>query len=201
MTPEDENEESDDMSEDSPMQLKVATIIPLHDATGSVKRGRGRPRKINPKPTPDDLAYHAEMQRHQVEFVQQDEVLAAVSDRRGSAEVLHLLKQKIARDAAVLDFHRMELQKYGKTEEASAVAKKHIAALKEIAQLELQIRALNDQIIDLRGEKFQKIFSMMVAKFRDVAKETLNQEHFDLLFVRLENALENWEDEAEGLIR
>lgn len=179
----------------------VASVVPLHAATAPAKRGPGRPRKINPKPSADDLAYHAEMQRQQFDFIEQDDIVQAAQGRKDSVHVLHLMKQRIARAAAALEFQRVELQKYGKVQEATQVVSRQIAALKELANIELELNRRSDQLLDLRSEKIQQVYALFIEKIKSVASETMPAEMRDIFFTRLESALENWEDEAESRIR
>jgi hypothetical protein len=183
----------------SVMDLKVASVVPLHAATAPAKRGRGRPKKINPKPSADDLVYHAEMQRQQIDYVNEDAIVKAAQDHRDSPEMLHLLKERIARAAATLEFRRIETEKYGK--DSAQTISRQIAALKEIANIELEIRKLGAQVLDLKGEQFQKIFELFIGKIRDVASAVFTTEQFDLFFNRLETALDGWEEEAQDIIR
>lgn len=195
------NQADEDAEDGAVRQLKAAVVVPLHAATAPAKRGPGRPRKINPKPSPDDLAYHAEVQRQQIHFIEQDEIVKAADGRKDSIVMLQLLKQKIARSAAALEFQRVELQKYGKITEATQVVTRQIAAIKELASIELELNRKSDQLLDVRSEKVQKVFALFVERIRDVATDTLPPETRDLFFTRLESALDGWEDEAESRIR
>jgi hypothetical protein len=53
----------------------VAAVVPIHLATGPVKRGRGRPKKVQLKPTVDDLAYYVEMAKRREDFIGEDPVV------------------------------------------------------------------------------------------------------------------------------
>lgn len=198
-----DDSEASDMStpKNNSLQLQAAVVVPIHAATAPAKRGPGRPRKINPKPTPDDLAYHAEMQRQQLNFIEQDAVVQAADSVTDSIEILQTLKRKIARSAAALEFQRIELQKYGKTQEATQVVSRQITALREVAAIEAEIAEKRTQTLDLRSGDIQKVFQLFIEKIKEVASETLPHESQDLFFIRLESALEGWEDEAESRLR
>lgn len=205
--------------------LQAANVVPFHAATshsprnkvdmrpGAVlkrreeaearakgsTRSRGRPKKVEKKPDVEDLQYHQETIERQVGFVDTDAVVTATVDRKDSAEVLHLLKTRIARAAASLEFQRVEMMKYGK--DTGQVTSRQIAALKEIATIELKIRELGAQMIDLRSEPVQKVFGLFISKLQEAAKGILPEAQFDLLFNKLETELDGWEDEAESLLR
>lgn len=179
--------------------VRVASVVPLHAATGPVKRGRGRPRKINPKPTVSDLEYHAAMTEERAKFVAQDPVVKSTSSNRDAVDVMRQIKIEVAKEAAALLFQRVENEKFGK--DSAQISSRRIAALKEIANIELEIKKLGVDMIDVRSEKFQKIVMMLIEKFRDVAQEVLTTEQFDLLFNKLQTSMENWEEQAEDILR
>jgi len=202
--------------------LQAAQVVPIHAATahsprnqvdmrpGAVlkrkeeeakkaKRGRGRPKKVAKRPDVEDLKYHQETIQREVSFVDGDAIVQATTDRKDSVELLTLAKTRIARAAAALEFQRIEMQKFGK--DTGQVTGRQIAALKDIANIELKIRELGAQMIDLRSEPVQKVFAMFIEKLQEAAKGVLPEEQFDLLFNRLETELDGWEDEAESLLR
>ena len=181
--------------------LKVAAVIPLHEVPGvAAKRGRGRPRKIKRQPTPDDLVYHAAMQRAQTEYVSKDDLVDAAVHRRGPAETLHLLKERLTRLAATLEFRRIEDEKYG-GENSPQIISRQAAVLKELSQIELKIKEMDVQMLDPYSEPIQKLMGMFIEKIKNVAQETLPQKHFDVMFNRLEVEFEGWEEEADNLLR
>lgn len=188
-------------SEKAERDLKVAAVIPMHQVPGiNAKRGRGRPKKIKKQPTPDDLVYHAAMQEAQTEYVDQDPLVEAAHNRKGSAETLYLLKERLTRLAATLEFRRIEDEKYG-GESSPQIISRQAAVLKEVAQIELKIKEMDVQLLDPYSEPVQKLMGLFIEKIKVAARDALSQEHFDILFNRLENALENWEEEAENLLR
>lgn len=221
-------EAADEPTNEGSRALQAANVVPFHAATGhsprnrekpedmrpgavlkrkeeaeakakEAKRTRGRPKKLEKKPNVEDLLYHQEVLRREVEFVDGDPIVSATTDRKDSVEVLHLLKTRIARAAASLEFQRIEMQKYGR--DTGQVTGRQISALKDIANIELKVRELGAQMVDLRSEPVQKVFAMFISKLQEAAKDVLAQEHFDLLFNRLETELDGWEDEAESLLR
>jgi len=180
--------------------LAVANVVNITDASlKPTKRGRGRPRKIEKRPTPDDLNYHAVMQAAEIEFAEADEIVRVTTERKNSAEVLHQIKERLARQSANLEFRRIELNKTGR--DTAQIISRQAAVLKEIATIELKIRELGSHSLDLRSEDFQKVFKLLLTKISAVAKGTLPAEQFDIFFNSLENELHGWEDEAESLLR
>lgn len=186
---------------DGDKQLQMARVVPIHAATAPAKRGPGRPRKINPKPTPDDLAYHAEMQRQMVAFIDADPVVKATTPKDEGASVLHLLRHKVARNAAALEFQRIELQKYGRIPEAAQLVSRHSALVNQLTSIESDLNQRSNEFIDLRSEKIQKVYELWIERVQEAATDVLSKETLDLLFNRLESAMDGWEDEAENRLR
>jgi hypothetical protein len=179
----------------------IGTIIPLHAATGGdgLKRGRGRPKKINPKPTTQDLLYHAEMMRQKAAFIDADPLVQSTRSRQEAIEVLQRVKEEVAREAASLHFTRIEEEKYGK--DTSQMSSRRIGALREVASIELEIKKLGVASIDLKGERFQKVFKYLIDCIREAVEEVSTPEQLDLIFNRLETKLEGWEDRAQDIVK
>lgn len=163
------------------------------------KASRGRPREIKKVPTIKDLEYHAKMSAEKARFVDRDPLVEAAKKRSDVAEVLHRIKTEIACEAAALHFQRLENEKYGK--DTSQTSSRRIDALTKIAHIELEIKKLGADLIDLHGERFQKVFALWISMLREVAVETLPPETIDLFFNRLSSAMEGWEDKATDTIR
>jgi len=179
----------------------IASVVPIHAATGGdgLKRGRGRPKKINPKPTTQDLLYHAEMIRQKTAFIEADPLVQSTRSRQEALEVLQRVKEEVAREAAALHFTRIEEEKYGK--DTSQHSSRRIQALREVAALELEIKKLGVTMLDLKSERFQKVFKFLIDCIREAASEVFTSEQLDLLFNRLETKLDGWEDRAQDLAK
>jgi hypothetical protein len=159
------------------------------------------PNKIHARPTQEDIDYHQKVILQQASFVDRDEIVRATRARQSSLETLQLIKERIAIAGANLDFQRVELQKRGVNKDVPQVISRQIAALEKIAHIELEISKFQASVFNLRDERIQKVFSMLIDTFRDVASEMLPPERFDLMWNRLETALEGWEDKADSLVR
>ncbi len=192
--------EGAEASESQETAMSNVRQLPTHllprTATG---RPIGRPRKINPKPTVNDLAYHAQMSEEKTKFISDDPVVKALSGRVDSAQLLATLRAEIAKEAAALHFTRIEAEKYGK--DTAQTSTRRIDALTRIAHIELEIKKLAPDMIDVRGEKFQKIFAMFIEYLKETAQETLTPEAIDLFFNRFSTKMDGWEDRATDLIR
>lgn len=193
-------------SDHSKQVLRAAAVVPIHDAPSrrgpKAKRGPGRPPKVAPKPTPEDVKYHQEVIARQTQFVDGDKVVQATRDKASSLETLQLIKERLAIAGANLDFHRIELQKRGvHQKDIAQVISRQIGAMKEIANIELEISKFQASIFNLRDERLQRVFAMLIETMRDILAEALSVEQFDLVWNHLETALEGWEERAEDLVR
>jgi len=197
-TKDDYLENLESMANESTKIGPMAMVVPVHAATGPIKRGVGRPKKINPQPTVNELAYHAEMQRLKAEYTNDiDTVNKAVRGRVDSLETLQRIKEEIATEAASLYCDRVEAAKYGK--DTTQISSRRIGALKEVASIELEMRRLGTNFIDLKSERFQKVFAFLLDSIRNAATATFSSEQVDMLFNRLETELEGWEEKAQNL--
>lgn len=178
----------------------VRQLLPTH-LLPKTKTGRpvGRPRKINTAPTANDLNYHAEMAEARQRFIAEDPVVKTLSGKPDSAGLLTSLRMEIAKEAASLHFQRIEAEKYGK--DTAQTSTRRIDALTRIAHIELEIKKLAPDSLDVRSEKFQKVFNMFIEFLRECAQETMPPETLDLFFNRFSTMMEGWEEKAESMIR
>jgi hypothetical protein len=194
--------DSEDESSTAVEQTRVVKLMPTHALPGAnVIRRVGRPRKVEKKPDQTDLEYHALMLDEQAKFVENDKIVAAIRGHFDSADTLRLIKEKVAREAAVLEWQRIENAKLGR--DTAQVSTRCIDALKKIADIELEIKKMGADTINLKSEKFQRVLAYLITCFRDVCSETglLSPEQLDVLFNRLATEMEGWEEKASELVR
>ena len=183
----------------------VLRLLPVQDApnTGKnplvVKRGPGRPRKVERMPTTSDLTYHAEMAKERENFIASDALVQSIENHSDALSILHIIKKEVACEAASLHFERIETEKRGR--DTSQTSSRRIEALKKIADIELKIKELDTESLDLSSEKMQKIFSLWVNTMREIAQETLPPEALDMFFNRFATAMDGWEERASNTLR
>jgi len=197
-----------DLAPDAARRVKVAEVLPLSSATGSFAKGSQQPGRMRSvkrdgktvsRPTVDDLKYNAEMQAAEVQFIEEDEIVKAARGKAAATEVFRLLLIQAAQNAASLTFQRIELQKRG--EDTSALLSRHTKILKEVANLQAELKELGQQTMDPRSEGFQKVFHLWVEKLKDVVQEILSPEQANLFFTKFTSSMENWEEQAESVLR
>jgi hypothetical protein len=203
------------MSEDGTSDVKetsdlyrteaALSILPVHAAPNSggrqlvVKRGPGRPRKVERMPTTSDLEYHALMTEEKMRFTETDPLVRAIEGNCDTMTLLHRVKLDIARETSALHFQRIENEKRGV--DTAQVSSRRIDALERLAKIELKIREADRDSINLGSEKMQKIFALWVEVMREVAQEVLPPEFMDLFFSKFSSAMEDWEEKAQNVLR
>lgn len=207
----DENPDADPIGESERKKADaVLQILPVHAApllggkgkggnSLKVERRAGRPRRVERMPTTSDLQYHALISEEKAKFIDSDDVVSAARGNADTAQMLKLIKAEVAKEAAALHFQRIENEKYGK--DTSQNSTRRIDALTKIANIELEIKKLGSDVMDLRHPKFQKVFTLWIEVMREVATETLTPELIDLFFNRFSTKIEGWEDRAAEELR
>ena len=176
-----------------------SNVVQIEGNLVAVKRGRGRPRKIEMAPTRADLEYHAEMAKEKAEFIESDELVTTVGKRADAFEVFRVIKQELARETASLKFQRIEDEKRGR--DTAQVSSRRIDALTKVAHIEFEMKKIGADMFDLKGEKFQKVFKLWIDTLQEVATEVLTPEVVDLFFNRIATAMENWEEKAAEAVK
>jgi len=181
---------------------KPNNVLPLHAATApsKQKRGPGRPRKVEKKPTREDLEYHAEIMRRRECAINNDALVKDIEARPGGDPIMRGVQLRIAREAAGLEFDREEQSKYGR--DTQTMSSRRIGALKEVADLEAKILSLKAEgMIDLHDERLQKVFSLFIETMKSVARSVLPPEQADVYVNTLATEMDGWEEKAESLLR
>jgi hypothetical protein len=188
------------MSNDSHEASVIPILLPLHTvADGGTGRPRGRPKKVEPRPTRADLEYNAEVALRRLEHVEADEVVRAVADKDNATEVLQRVAEALAEDAAVLQHERIEQQKRGR--DVGQLVSRRVETLNKLAALEIEIGRQVAGVLDLNSEAVQRLLKIWVDDVTRVAHEVLTPESFDVFVTRLEVAVADWEERAEALLR
>lgn len=176
------------------------SMIPVQDARSTghknlvVKRGPGRPRKVERAPQVTDLEYHVAMTEARQKYMASDPLLVAIENKVDPVDILYQVKRGVAIEAASMAFDQIEGQKRGK--DTSQMSSRRIEALKKIAEIELKLRELEAESLNFTSERFQKVFHFWVRRLATVAQETLPPEMQDLFMNNFARAMENWEEEA-----
>ncbi len=178
----------------------VIPLLPLHAvADGGVHRPRGRPKKVETAPGRADLDYHAEVTRQRIEHVDADQLVRAVADRADGHVVLQRVAEALAREAAVLEHERLQIQVRGR--DVGQLVSRRVEVLRKLADIQVEIDRLGTSIIDPSSEGMQKLYRLFVNDVVGVAKELLPSELLDLFLNGLAQRFEDWEERAESILR
>jgi len=171
------------------------TAIRLPDGTIlETRKHAGRPRKLESKPSIEDLQYHQRVSLEKDQFVEDNDLVNLIRQRSDTKELFQTIKVQVAKEAAALSFDMKEDSKRGRNTSAGSIQR--INALLKLATLEAEIKKMGADTLDLKSEKFQKVFKMLIEKMQEVARETMPPEVMDLFFTRLQTAMEGWEEQA-----
>lgn len=192
---------SNDESDSRRDAATILRLLPLHDvattATGEpakVHRRKGRPRKIELRPSLLDLEHHAAVAADRERFIDADELVTALGRGESTRAILRILTRQIVREAAALEFQRGEVERRGR--DGSQISSRRIDALKKVADIEIKLRELEGEAWNLASEPFQRLFALWVERLTAVARETLPPESLDVFLNRLATSMANWEHDA-----
>jgi hypothetical protein len=177
-------------------------LLPLHDVAHPapvVRRRPGRPRKVELRPTITDLEHHATVAVERERFIAADPLVTAVINGEDTRTILRVLISQIVREAAALEFQRLEAEKRGR--DGAQISSRRVDALKKVAEIELKLRELDGEQWNLRAERFQKLFALWAEKLVAIATEVLPAEMRDIYMNRIATAFEGWEESASEQIR
>ena len=150
------------------------------------------------KPTKEEQeAYEAEAEERRT-FIENHPVVKSAQGK-DSLDLLAMVKAEVARESAALMHQRLENERLGR--DISQVSSRRIDALKKIADIEMEMRKIGFDQVDVYGEKFQRIFKLWIDTIAEIAGQTLAPEQLDLFLNRLTTELEGWEDKAADLVR
>lgn len=189
---------------DNPAKVIELPRLPLHAVTdGGASRGRGRPPKVDSRPGRDDLEYHAHALAQQALVVGNDELVRAASKRSQPREVLRIVIETLAADAATLAHVRDEFGRRGRQGEVAQITSRRAAILDKIASLTVEVANSGVEILDLHSEQVQRTFGMFVDEVSASAREVLGAHPalLDVFFNTLARRFEGWEERAEACLR
>jgi len=192
----------DKPEEEKPRQKSQVLFLPENRTAAAGGKAAGRrtrqPGSRFNRPSQEDLDYYEETSEERQQFVDDDPVVQQTK-AKDPLKLLSTLKAEVAREAAALVYQRKQNEIVGK--DITQIVGRRIDALKKIADIELEMRKIGFDQIDIYGENFQKIFKMWIDTIRAVAEETLAPKELDLFFNKLMTEMDGWEERAENLIR
>ena len=146
------------------------------------------------RPTQNDLEYHARVALNREEFVRNHPVVRQniiENPSQSAIDKLKVVKYQIAKEVAVLEFDRMEMAKRGV--DTSQVSTRIVNSLKQIADIELEVKKLGSTVVDPNSAEVQAMFKSWIGTLQKVAEEVMNPEDLDLFFNKFSMAIDGWE--------
>ena len=189
----------------APESGPILRLLPTFDVGAApggdpakVKRRTGRPRKIELRPTIEDLEHHAAVAAERDRFIDADALVVALERGDDTRTLLRGILREIVRESAALEFNRRDVEKRGR--DSAQISSRRIDALKKVADIEIKLREIDGEVWNLSSERFQRLFALWVEKLTAVAQETLPPEAADVFMNRLASALSSWETDAAAAI-
>lgn len=177
-----------------------AVILPLYAVSdGAAQRGRGRPHKVEKRPEKDDLIYHQQISRQRAEAIDVDRVVRAVRDGKAPEEILGVVAEELAKEAAILDFDRQEAQKRGR--DTSQICSRRATLLAKLTELQRQLAQFRGELLDPWSPQFQKAVGVLVEDVLGAARGTLEGAQLDTFLNRLEVVFADFEERVEAAVR
>jgi len=195
-----QHEDDDDKSGENTLEAQDTSIVVLPPR--NVAQHQVRPllasRAMGKKPqgpTKEELAI---AQAERESFIENDRV---VTTSRGldSLATLRAIKASIARETAELAYQRQQYAAAGR--DIGQVASRRIDALKKIADIELEMRKIGVDQVDVYSDKMQRIFKFWTELLLEAMEATLQDQEKDLLINKLTTVMEGWEDRASDLVK
>lgn len=168
-------------------------ILPLHTLSadvlgpGSVRRRRGRPRKVRPAPTHDEREYHRQRGEERALQIQTDALVRAIEDGVAGFEIVRIAMLGLARETASLKWERQSAEREGR--DAAPIASRRIDALGKLASLVLALRKV-DPDPPISPVTFKKLVQLFVNEIGVGVHEVLPEEQATTLMKWFEQRVE-----------
>lgn len=175
----------------------IVVLLPVNKLgmATPIKRGRGRPRKIELRPTASQQAYAEAVAEAREKAIAADPLVVALQGGCPAAEALHTVKVAMSQEAAALGVLRREHEARGL--DVSQLASRRVAALSMLANVTLEITKLAGDGVDLGSDRVKALFEAFAAQVEGVAVATLPPEVAARLVDRFRRASEEWEEKIQ----
>ena len=178
---------------------KEEAVVSQGEGSSEAPKSKGELRRLKPRPKPEDLEFQASVVDDVKRHIEGDNLVKSAQGRVGALEMLWHIREEIAKEASALEFQRNECEKVGV--DSSRISSRRVEALKKMADVELEIKKMGVENIDLRGEKMQRIFKLWIESIKGVVSEIMSPEQSELFFNRFQTVMEGWEQRASDIVR
>lgn len=136
--------------------------------------------------------------RDRADYVRDQELVVATREKRDTSDVIDVLLQEIAEEAAHIKYERRQRAKAGK--DTLGHTSSRVVALKNLAELLLKRKEASlSERLDLKSPRFQKIFQVWMEFFYDsMEKSGIGQNEINLVFETMKSDMVGWERKMEN---
>ena len=181
-------------------KLSVVPVYPVHHLSPNARKGslsRQEVRKLMAEGT--ESREKEKRVKERQEYVSNHPLLRGHEPKvtgNSTVDTLNQVKYQLIREAVSLEYTRQERDARGL--DTSALSAKIIAAYKQVAATELDIKKQGVTVLDPNSEEVQRIFrfwtdTMRAVMVEMVKEDTLTVEAMDLFFNKFSAAMDGWE--------
>jgi len=181
----------------APDQVRKSDVIAMKGGAPVVMRGApGRPARVELPPASDEVG---EVCRQKKEAIRDDDLRGKLA-RDPNQDVLPVIMQGIAEEAASLKFEREEAERQG--EQTAMISSRRVRALTALGDAWVK-RMERTATIDLEGDQFKLLFRFVLETFRAVLEDSgVRPELVETIFTRMGEKLDDaWKAEARAKMR
>ena len=150
-------------------------------------------------PTPEivDMVALDKDLRKRIDYVNGQEIVKSIKKGASTAEVIDTLLLEIAEEVSHIKYERRKISKEGKSTLNYTISR--VNSLKNLAELLLKRKeAALAERLDLKSERFQKIFQIWMEFFYDaMGKCGVEEKIIDLVFQQMKADMMNWEKKMD----
>jgi hypothetical protein len=185
--------------DDSARFKHVLDLRPTHavptDPAVRVRRLGGRPRKVECRPTIDELDYVQALNAARAVWVEGDELVRAFGDGCDPENVVGLVRARIARETAALKFERLRAEERGR--DVADLCCRRIDGLLKLAHVELSRVKAGIDLFDSRSTKVRLAVQLLCDQIGEVAREVLSVDMAERVVEAFDARVEGWENHAD----
>jgi hypothetical protein len=174
-----------------PMPLHLAT----HDTEGNpltIKRKPGRPRKVTPAPSANEMEWAAQVNTIREQYVNNDDLVQSLQNQTPSAELLIKVIEELAIESAAIRYEIQSAHVASRSERIPQMISGRTSAILKMAAIIFEMAKLGLIELDLSSTPVQRVFEFFMETISSIATQTLPEA--EAFIHRCHEALENWED-------
>lgn len=135
--------------------------------------------------------------RRRIKYVNGQEIVTTIKKNASTAETIDVLLLEIAEELSHIKYERRKASKEGKSTLNHTISR--INSLKNLAELLLKRKeAALAERLDLKSERFQKVFQVWMEFFYDAMEKCgIEERIIDLVFQQMKADMKDWEKKMD----